>query len=148
MRKRLGLAIAIVGLSLSPLRVAVAADLTPADGNAPVFRIFAANKGDAHIAYDNKRPLLVIQALSDVRLDRQQKGVLIVLTGADSKKLSQLTRQYKQKLLLLEGEGKILEVMHITSPVENGSLEFKYPDDEVVAEYVRKRFRLGEFKRR
>ena len=37
---------------------------------------------------------------------------------------------------------KVLEAMRVTSPVTDGVLEFTYPDDAAVADYLRKRFRL------
>jgi hypothetical protein len=36
--------------------------------------------------------------------------------------------------------------MHITAPIVNGIIGFKHPEDAAVAEYLRRRFRIGEFK--
>jgi hypothetical protein len=143
--------LALAGICLLSMNL-LAADIMPVDAKTPLFRIFAAGPGKAadtqHINFDNKRPLLVIRGVSDVRLDRERKGVLITLTREDARKFAQLTREYKQGMLLLEGEGRLLEALQISSPIENGVIEFKYPDDAEVATYVRKRFRLAEFKQR
>jgi hypothetical protein len=79
-------------------------------------------------------------------LARDQKSVLITLTSADTKKFSEITRNYDQGLLLLEANGRVLEAMYITAPIVNGIIGFKHPEDAVVAEYLRRRFRVGEFK--
>ena len=129
------------------------ADVAPADTTAPLFRIFAAipmKPADSavrtQLTFDAKYPLLVVRSVSDLRLARDQKGVLITLTSADTKKFAEITRKYDQGLLLLEANGRVLEAMHITAPVVNGIIGFKHPEDATVAEYLRRRFRVGEFK--
>ena len=129
------------------------ADVAPADTTAPLFRIFAAipmKPADSavrtQLTFDAKYPLLVVRSVSDLRLARDQKGVLITLTSADRKKFAEITRKYDQGLLLLEANGRVLEAMHITAPVVNGIIGFKHPEDATVAEYLRRRFRVGEFK--
>ena len=98
------------------------------------------------LAFDNKRPLLVVHSVSDLRLARDNKSVLITLTRADAKKFAEMTQKYNQGLLLFEAEGRVLEAMQITTPVVDGVLGFKYPDQAAVAEYLRRRFRIGEFR--
>jgi hypothetical protein len=46
----------------------------------------------------------------------------------------------------LEGQGRIFEAMQITAPLEDGILGFKYSDQPALAEYLRRRFRIAEFK--
>jgi len=129
------------------------ADVAPADTTAPLFRIFAAipmKPADSavrtQLTFDAKHPLLVVRSVSDLRLARDQKSVLITLTSADRKKFTEITRKYDQGLLLLEATGRVLEAMHITAPVVDGIIGFKYPEEAAVAEYLRRRFRVGEFK--
>jgi hypothetical protein len=84
----------------------------------------------------------VISSVADVRLSTDGKAVRIVLTSSDAKKFADITRKYNQDLLLLEGNGKILEAMRVSSPVQKGVLEFSRPDDDAVVDYLRQRFRL------
>jgi len=129
------------------------ADVTPADTSTPLFRIFAPipmKPADSAVpvqfTFDAKHPLLVIRSVSDLRLARDQRGVLITLTSADTKKFAEITRKYDQGLLLLEANGRVLSAMHVTAPVVNGIIGFKHPEEAAVAEYLRRRFRVGEFK--
>jgi len=141
------LALVIIGT------VSKAADISPADTNTPLFRIFApipmkrvTSAIGTQLTFDNKRPLLVVHSVSDLRLARDNKSVLITLTRADAKKFAEMTQKYNQGLLLFEAEGRVLEAMQITTPVVDGVLGFKYPDQAAVAEYLRRRFRIGEFR--
>ena len=129
------------------------ADVTPADTSTPLFRIFAPipmkpadSAVPVQLTFDAKHPLLVIRSVSDLRLARDQRGVLITLTSADTKKFAEITRKYDQGLLLLEANGRVLSALHVTAPVVNGIIGFKHPEEAAVAEYLRRRFRVGEFK--
>jgi hypothetical protein len=124
---------------------AFGADIKPADSKAPVFRIFSSTAGGGsggHLTVTAKQPLLVISSVADVQLSTDRKGVRIVLTSSDAKKFADITRKYNHDLLLLEGNGKILEAMLVSSPVKNGVLEFSRPDDDAVVDYLKQRFRL------
>jgi len=129
------------------------ADVTPADTSTPLFRIFASipmkpadSAVPVQLTFDAKHPLLVVRSVSDLRLARDQKGMIITLTSADTKKFAEITRKYDQGLLLLEANGRVLEAMQITAPIVNGIIGFKHPEEAAVAEYLRRRFRVGEFK--
>jgi hypothetical protein len=129
------------------------ADVTPADTSTPLFRIFAPipmkpadSAVPVQLTFDAKHPLLVIRSVSDLRLARDQRGVLITLTSADTKKFAEITRKYDQGLLLLEANGRVLAAMQVTAPIVNGIIGFKHPEEAAVAEYLRRRFRVGEFK--
>jgi hypothetical protein len=122
-----------------------AADLKPADGGAPVFRIFAGSgNGSASSAVNisGKQPLLVISTARDVQLSTDRKAVRITLNSSDARKFADITRKHVKELLILEGNGRVLEAMQVGAPVSNGILEFSYPDDANVVDYLRKRFRL------
>ena len=125
-----------------------APDIRPADPG-PVFRIFApaSTKGDqSRLTFDNAHPLLVVSSVRDLRLADDRKGVQITLNSDDARGFAILTRKYRGSDLLLESNGRVLEVLHVTAPSVNGVISFKYPDDAPVADYLRKRFRIGEFK--
>ena len=99
-----------------------------------------------HFTFDDQHPLLVVSSVSDLLLARDKKGVLITLMPDDAKKFAAITRKYNDALLLLEADGQILQAMHITAPIVDGILGFKYPQDEQVAQYLRRRFCIAEFK--
>jgi hypothetical protein len=129
------------------------AEIKPADSSTPLFRIFApvpmkpANSAaPTGFTFDAERPLLVVRSVSDLRLARDRKGVVIVLVPGDAQKFAAITRKYNQGLLLLEAQGRVLQVVQITAPITDGVIGFKYPDQADVAEYLRRRFRIAEFK--
>jgi hypothetical protein len=139
-----------VALLASP---AFAVDVKPADPATPVFRIFQAlPKGEqqknepAQVTFDPKRPLLAVWSVRDLKLAPDHKSVLLLLTEKDTKIFAALTRKYNHGLLLLEAQGSVLEAIQIAEPVENGALEFKHPDDAAMAQYLRRRFKIAEFR--
>lgn len=142
-----------IGCCCFALQAGVGAEIKPADSKTPLFRIFAAismkppGRGvPAGFTFDHEHPLLVVRSVGDLRLARDRKGVLITLTPVDAQEFAAITRKHTQGLLLLEAQGRVLEAMQITAPVTDGIIAFKYPDDAIAAEYLRRRFRVGEFK--
>ena len=123
-----------------------AADLRPADAAAPLFRIFVAgspaSSGTPNINVSGKPPLMIISAASDVQVSSDRKAVRLTLTSSDRRKFGDITRKHVHDFLVLEANGRVLEVMQVGAPVTNGTLEFVYPDDAAVADYLKKRFRL------
>ena len=135
------------------LVVLPAAEYEPIDPSTPLFRIFAPvpmktspGAPRKQVTIDDKHPLLVVHSISDLLLAHDNKGVLITLTPIDAKKFAEITSKYNDRLLLLESEGQILEAMHITAPIVDGIIGFTYPEHATVAEYLRKRFGIAEFK--
>jgi hypothetical protein len=125
----------------------------PTNPTTPVFRIFApvpvkggANSAPDQLTFDDKHPLLVVRSVTDVVLGRDNKSVAIRLNPVDAKKFADISTAYKGRLLLLEGNGQVLSVLQITAPNINGLLGFKHPEEGAVAQYLRRRFRLAEFK--
>ena len=125
----------------------------PPDRTKPLFRIFASipmaapvDAARPQFTFDDRHPLLVVSSVGDLLLARDNKGVLIILTPDDAKKLAAITRKYNDALLFLEADGQILQVMHITAPITDGIVGFKYPQEKQVAQYLRRRFRIAEFK--
>src|SRR5882724_5112132 len=135
-------------LFLTAVALAAGAEIRPADARKPLFRIlkFQSLRGGDHPqgTIDDK-PLLVVWAVSDLRLASDDKGVLITLTPKDTKTFAAISRKYGY-LVLDAGEGRPIEVMHITAPIIDGIIGFKHPDEAAAAEYLRRRFRLAEFK--
>jgi hypothetical protein len=130
----------------------VAADIKPADSRTPVFRIYQAFPNPTQrrltpgpqVTFDARMPLLVVWSVRDVKLARDHKGVVLTLNDKDRATFAALSRSYSNGLLLVEGQGTILIGLHIGQPVDNGVLEFKYPEDATVADYLRRRFKIGE----
>ena len=127
------------------------ADIKPADTRTPVFRIYQAYPNPTQqrltpgpqVTFDARMPLLVVWSVRDVKLAPDHKGVVLTLNDKDRATFAALSRTYRNGLLLLEGQGTILTGLQIGQPLNNGVLEFKYPDDANVADYLRRRFKLG-----
>ena len=83
----------------------------------------------------------MVTSVRDVR--RTSDGVVVTLNNKDAKTFSGLTRKLNQGLLVVEGEGNLLTVLHVTEPLDNGVLVFKDADDATVTKYLRRRFNLG-----
>lgn len=125
------------------------ADFTPTEPEKPIFQLFAAEQiaGDHPKAtYDDKKPLLSVFAVRDLQLAKDNKGVLIGMNDGDSRTFSTLTHQYTGGLLILVTPDDSVEVLHITAPIDDGYLGFRHPQEDAIATYLRKRFKLGEFK--
>ena len=140
--------ILVFALLVSPA-FGAATEIRPMDPGTPLFRIFQAipMKGNpSGLTLDKAHPLLVVSAVRDLRLADDRKSVQNTLTDDHARAFAILTRKNKGNDLLLESNGRVLEALHITAPSVNGVMSFKYPDDAVVADYLRKRFRIGEFK--
>jgi hypothetical protein len=126
-----------------------AAEITPANPAVPLFRVFIGippQGGGKGMAFDEKRPLLTVRAVRELGLGRDDKSVQITLTPDNARDLALLTRKYDKGFLLLEVQGRVLAAIHVSKPIQNGVLGFKHPQDAIIAEYLRKRFRIGEFR--
>jgi hypothetical protein len=125
---------------------AFAASPQSADGGTPLFRVFGSGNGSGgaapQINIAGKQPLMVINAPANVQLSRDRKAVRLTLTPSDAKHFADITRKHRNELLVLEANGRVLEAMQVAAPVTNGVIDFTYPDDAAVADYLRKRFRL------
>jgi hypothetical protein len=126
--------------------IAAAREIRPIDGDAPIFRIFASDSGGGNksspINIAGKEPLLVVSGVANVQVSNDHKALRVTLNGPDATRFSNITRKHANGLLVLEGNGKVLEAMRVGGPVTNGVLEFTYPDDSAVADYLKRRFRL------
>jgi hypothetical protein len=130
-----------------------AAGLKPINPTMPIFRIFAPVPAKAQtssqpdqLSFDDRHPLLVVRSVTDVVLGRDNKSVAIRLNPTDAKKFGEITTAYKGRLLLFEANGQVLSALQIIAPNGNGLIGFKHPEEEAIAQYLRRRFRLAEFK--
>jgi hypothetical protein len=123
-----------------------AASPKAANDGTPVFRVFgsgsAGTGGAPQISIAAKQPLMVISTPANVQLSTDRKAVRLTLNSSDARRFAEITRKHRNELLILETNGRVLEAMQVGAPVTNGRLDFSYPDDAAVADYLRKRFRL------
>lgn len=125
------------------------ADVKPADSRTPVFRIYVAISSPnqqriirgPQITFDSKRPLLVISSAREVRPTRDG-GIVFVMTDRDARAFAAATRKYTNGLLVIEGQGSVLTVLHLTEPLDTGVLDFSGSGDAAVVRYLRQRFNL------
>jgi preprotein translocase subunit SecD len=124
-------------------------DLKPSDSNAPILKYFApvqiaprAGHEDApNFTFDQRKPLLTITSVRQLIPNRDGRGVTIVLNEKDSQRYAELTRQFKGHLLICVAASDVISVGVVTSPTENGMIEFSDARDTGhIAKYLRRRF--------
>ncbi|MGA3117844.1 MAG: hypothetical protein ABSF90_25845 [Syntrophobacteraceae bacterium] len=124
-------------------------ELKPIDSDIPLFEVFEgiprnANKPSFTIEFS--KPLLVVSTLADLQLEEDGKGVVLRLNPKDTFTFTKLTTKYKGRILFWKGANNEMEGMRIIEPVEDGYIRFTHQRSAAMAEYLRKRFRIGEFK--
>jgi hypothetical protein len=132
--------------------VALAGDIKPADPSTPLLKFYepkftslgsATQRPEAELVLP---PLLTVWSVRDLILARDGKGVMLGLTESDTKKFAELTRRFDKRYLIVAATDEIMEVLHITAPIEDGCVGFKHPAKAPIAEYLRRRFHIAEFK--
>jgi len=124
-------------------------DLKPVDSSAPVLQYFApvqmaprpGHEDAPNFTFDQRKPLLTITSVRQLIPNRDGKGVTIVLNEKDKQRYAELTRQFKGRLLICVAASDVISVGVVTSPTENGMIEFsdvRYTGH--VAKYLRRRF--------
>ena len=135
-------------LFFSALAVGVG-DIKPSDSSAPVLQYFApvqiaprpGHEDAPNFTFDQRKPLLTITSVRQLIPNRDGKGVTIVLNEKDKQRYAELTRQFKGRLLICVAASDVISVGMVTSPTENGMIEFsdvRYTGH--VAKYLRRRF--------
>jgi len=130
---------------------ATVADLKPTDSNAPVLQYFepvqmapkAGHTDAPNFTFDAGKPLFTITAVRQVIPNRDGRGVTIVLNEKDKERYADLTRRFKGRLLICVAAPDVISIEQITSPVENGMIEFsdvRYTGH--IAKYLRRRFAI------
>ena len=89
---------------------------------------------------------LSLRSANQLPLAKDGKGVLIRLNERDTKVFAELTRKFQGRILFVQCTKTLIEGMRITAPIEDGCVEWRHPRPAEVAAYLRKRFRIGEFK--
>ena len=124
-------------------------DLKPSDSSAPILQYFApvqiaprAGHADApNFTFDAGKPLLTITSVRQVIPHRDGKGITIILNEKDKQRYAELTRRFKGRLLICVAAADVISIEQITSPAENGMIEFsdaRYTGH--IAKYLRRRF--------
>ena len=124
-------------------------ELKPSDSSAPILQYFApvqiaptAGHEDApNFTFNQRKPLLTITSVRQLIPNRDGRGVTIVLNERDKQRYSELTRQFRGRLLICVAASDVISVGVVTSPTENGVIEFSDARDTGhVAKYLRRRF--------
>lgn len=124
-------------------------DLKPTDSSAPVLQYFepvqiapkAGHTDAPNFTFAGGKPLLTITSVHQVIPQRDGKGVIIVLNEKDKQRYAELTRRFKSRLLICVAAADVISIEQITSPAENGMIEFSdahYTGH--IAKYLRRRF--------
>jgi hypothetical protein len=125
---------------------AFAGDIVPNDPKTPLFVIyehhFDSQPSDAapHTWHGHTgKALLTVYSLDDLLLEQDKMGVRVILNQKDTRTFAELTHKY-EFLALLAGDSAGV-TMHISAPIENGSILFDHTTySENVAAYLRKRY--------
>lgn len=113
---------------------------------APVFQVFELlpnRSAPSEVAFDERRPLLTVRSVQDVKADYVHSTVKVTLKENDTKAFASLSRQFTGRLLLLKSPGTAMEVMRITGPIEDGQFSFDPVNDLPMFEYLSGRFGLA-----
>ena len=113
---------------------------------SPIFQVFELTTSRANppeVSFDEKRPVLTVRSLQDVKADYRQGSVTITLKENDRREFASLTRRSTGRLLLLRGTETAMEVMRITGPIEDGKLSFDPEESASMFSYLVERFRLA-----
>lgn len=124
-------------------------DLKPVDSSAPVLQYFApvqiaprpGHEDAPNFTFDQRNPLLTIASVRQLFVHRDGRGITILLNEKDRKRYAELTRQFKGRQLLCVAAADVISVGTVTSPIENGMIEFSDARDTGhIAKYLRRRF--------
>ena len=124
-------------------------DLKPTDSSAPVLQYFepvqippkAGHTDAPNFTFDQRKPLFTITSVRQVIPHRDRKGVTIVLNEKDKQRYAEMTRRFKNRLLICVAAADVLSIEQITSPTDNGMIEFSDARDTGhIAKYLRRRF--------
>jgi len=124
-------------------------DLKPNDSSAPILQYFApvqiaprpGHEDAPNLTFDQRKPLFTITSVRQLIPHRDGKGVTIILNEKDKQRYAELTRRFKGRLLICVAATDVISIEQITSPAENGMIEFsnaRYTGH--IARYLRRRF--------
>ena len=124
-------------------------DLKPKDSSAPILQYFApvqiapkpGHEDAPNLTFDQRKPLFTITSVRQLFVHRNGRGVTILLNEKDKQRYAELTRQFKGRQLICLAAVDVISVGTVTSPTENGMIEFSDARDTGhIAKYLRRRF--------
>jgi hypothetical protein len=124
-------------------------DVRPSDSSAPVLQYFApvqiaprpGHEDAPNLTFDQRKPLLTITSVRQLFVHRDGRGVTLLLNENDKKRYAELTRRYKGRQLICVAALDVISVGTVTSPAENGMIEFSDANSTGhIAKYLRRRF--------
>src|ERR1700739_111755 len=107
-------------------------DLKPSDSSTPILQYFAAvqiaprpgHEDAPNLPFNQRKPLLTITSVRQLIPGRDGRGVTIVLNEKDRQRYAEVTRQFRGRMLICVGASDVISVGVVTSPTENGMIEF------------------------
>jgi hypothetical protein len=123
-------------------------EIRPKEQGKPLFQVFELiqKRSGPNVRFDAQRPLLTVFTLRDIKLGRDKKSVGLALNDKDTRIFAALTRKFTGRLLLLRASDRAVQALEVKAPVQDGSIQFDHPQEAAMAEYFRRRFKMGEFK--
>lgn len=124
-------------------------DLKPSDSSAPILQYFApvqiaprpGHEDAPNLTFNQRKPLLTITSVRQLIPSRDGRGVTIVLNEKDRQRYAEVTRQFTGRMLICVAASDVISVGVVTSPTENGMIEFSDARDTGhIAKYLRRRF--------
>lgn len=124
-------------------------DLKPGDSSAPILQYFApvqiaprpGHEDAPNLTFNQRKPLLTITSVRELIPGRDGRGVTIVLNEKDRQRYAEVTRQFRGRMLICVAASDVITVGVVTSPTENGMIEFSDARDTGhIAKYLRRRF--------
>ncbi len=139
----------IIAVYLTAILSVDADDIKPTSPEIPIFTICGKKpprttntKGPA----DLKHPLFSVYSVKELIVAKDQKSVMVGLNTKDTKTLEEITTKYNGRLVFFVAGNGTIEAHIIRAPIKDGYIEFKYPEEDSFAEYLRQRFQIAEFK--
>jgi hypothetical protein len=91
------------------------------------------------LTFDLKKKLLVVRSVAEAKLASDGRGVLIRMIPQDAMVFAGLTAKFTGGYLILTGGKDVIEFCPITGKIDDGYLGFRYPEEKLAADYLRKR---------
>ena len=143
--------IAVLAAMLVTGSFVIAEDILHRDTKTPLFTIYEleitkVGTGDGPRTHEAKvtKTLLTVTSLRDLLLQKDQKGVRVILNAKDTKAFTEITGSHEYLALMAGEAGEAAGVtMHITGQITDGSITFDSAhQSESVAKVLRDRFGL------
>ena len=128
---------------------ATVGELKPSDSSAPILQYFApvqiaprpGHEDAPNFTFNQRKPLLTVTSVRQLIPSRDGRGLTIVLNEKDRQRYADVTRQFRGRMRICVAASDVISVGVVTSPTENGMIEFSDARDTGnIAKYLRRRF--------